>query len=128
LVLRLVDLDRFKLINDCLGHDAGDVLLVATSQRLTTAVRNARQVSRLRGDEFAIFLVEPAVRATVENICSEIIQQVFATVPYNGVVMMTSPSIGIAGVPTDANFLKSLLQAADPALYETKRAGRETWR
>jgi diguanylate cyclase (GGDEF)-like protein len=128
LVLLLVDLDRFKHINDTLGHDAGDALLVATSQRLTSAVRDAGQVFRLGGDEFAILLVEPADRATVEVICREIIEQVFVTVPYNGVDMVTSPSIGIARFPTDADSLKALLKAADLALYEAKRAGRKTWR
>ena len=126
--LLLVDLDRFKQINDSLGHDAGDALLVATSRRLTSAVRDSDQVFRLGGDEFAILLVGRADRATVEVICGRIVQQVSATVSYNGTDMITSPSIGIARFPTDGRSLKSLLKIADLALYEAKREGRKTWR
>lgn len=124
----LIDLDRFKQINDTLGHDAGDALLVATSRRLTSAVRGSDQVFRLGGDEFAILLIGLVDRATVEEICRGIIQQVFAAVSYNGTDMVTSPSIGIARFPTDGRSLKSLLKIADLALYEAKREGRKTWR
>ena len=126
--LLLVDLDRFKQINDTLGHDAGDALLVATSRRLTSAVRDSDKVFRLGGDEFAILLVGLPDRATVEVICRRIIQHVFEAVSYNGTDMVTSPSIGIARFPTDGRSLKSLLKIADLALYEAKREGRKTWR
>jgi diguanylate cyclase (GGDEF)-like protein len=128
MALLLIDLDRFKQINDSLGHDAGDALLVATSRRLVCAVRDSDQVFRLGGDEFAILLVDHLDRPTVEAICGRIIEQVRATVSYNGTDMITSPSIGISIFPMDGRSLKSLLKIADLALYEAKREGRQTWR
>jgi diguanylate cyclase (GGDEF)-like protein len=126
--LLLIDLDRFKQINDSLGHGAGDALLVATSRRLAAAVRDSDQVFRLGGDEFVVLLCDVPDRATVEAVCDRIIQQVFATVSYNGADMITSPSIGIARFPTDGRSLESLFKVADHALYEAKREGRKTWR
>jgi diguanylate cyclase (GGDEF)-like protein len=126
--LLLIDLDRFKQINDTLGHDAGDALLVATARRLTSAVRDCDQVFRMGGDEFVVLLVDIPDQATVEVVCDRIIQQVFAAVVFNGVQMVTSPSIGIARFPTDGRSLGTLLKVADLALYEAKREGRKTWR
>ena len=126
--LLLIDLDRFKLINDTLGHDAGDALLVTTSRRLVSAVRDSDQVFRLGGDEFAVLLIDVPDEATVELICNRIIQQIFATVLFNGVEMITSPSIGIARFPADGQSLETLFKVADLALYEAKREGRKTWR
>jgi diguanylate cyclase (GGDEF)-like protein len=128
LALLLIDLDRFKQINDSLGHDAGDALLIATSRRLRDAVRDSDQVFRLGGDEFAVLLVEIPDRAAVEAVCEKIICEVVAPVPFNGVEMNTSPSIGISRFPVDGRSLTSLLKLADLALYEAKREGRKTWR
>ena len=64
----------------------------------------------------------------MEGICGRIIQQVCATISYNGTEMITSPSIGIARFPTDGRSLESLLKIADLAMYEAKREGRKTWR
>jgi diguanylate cyclase (GGDEF)-like protein len=126
--LLLIDLDHFKQINDSLGHDAGDALLTAISRRLINTVRDSDQVFRLGGDEFAVLLVGHVERGTVEGICGRIIQQVCATISYNGTEMITSPSIGIARFPTDGRSLESLLKIADLAMYEAKREGRKTWR
>jgi diguanylate cyclase (GGDEF)-like protein len=128
LVLLLIDLDRFKQINDTLGHDAGDALLVETSRRLGAAVRTTDHVFRLGGDEFAILLIEPPDRAAVEVVCERIIAGVHVPIAFNGVEMITSPSIGIARCPPDGRSLGSLLKIADLALYEAKRHGRKTWR
>ena len=127
-VLLVIDLDRFKQINDSLGHDAGDALLVATSRRLVSAVRDSDQVFRIGGDEFAVLLLDLVDRDTVEAVCGRIIKQVFAAVSFNGVEMVTSPSIGIARFPTDGRSLETLFKVADLALYEAKREGRKTWR
>jgi diguanylate cyclase (GGDEF)-like protein len=126
--LLLIDLDRFKQINDSLGHDAGDALLVSTSRRLASAVRESDQVFRLGGDEFAVLLIDLPDLAMVEVVCDKIIKEIFAAVSFNGVDMITSPSIGIARFPTDGRSLASLLKVADLALYEAKREGRKTWR
>jgi diguanylate cyclase (GGDEF)-like protein len=128
MALLLIDLDRFKQINDTLGHDAGDALLVATSRRLGSAVRDSDQVFRMGGDEFVVLLVDIPDQAMVEAVCDRIIQQVFAAVSFNGVQMITSPSIGIARFPTDGRSLEMLLKVADLALYQAKREGRKTWR
>ncbi len=128
IALLLIDLDGFKKINDTLGHDAGDALLVATARKLTNAVRDSDLVFRLGGDEFAILLFDLPDRAAVEVACDKVIGEVFTPVPFNGVDMITSPSIGIARFPADSRSLASLLKIADLALYEAKRAGRKTWR
>lgn len=126
--LLLIDLDRFKAINDTHGHDAGDALLIAIARRLRTVVRDADDVFRLGGDEFAILIGDCPDDASVEAVCRRIVAEVSAAVPFNGLKMESSPSIGVAKFPSDCQSLQALLKAADLALYEAKHAGRNTWR
>ena len=126
--LLLIDLDRFKEINDSLGHDAGDALLIEVARRLRAVVRNADDVFRIGGDEFAILCVDLPDDAAVEAVCRRILEKAYAAVPFNGIEMTSSPSIGIARFPVDGESLESLFKAADLALYEAKRGGRNTWR
>jgi len=126
--LLLIDLDRFKQINDTLGHDAGDALLVAVASRLTEAVREVDRVARLGGDEFAVLLSQTDTRDGVETVCRRIVESVAQPVEHRGEVMTTSASIGAVRCPVDANTAEALCQAADRALYASKRAGRNTWR
>jgi len=126
--LLLIDLDRFKAINDTHGHDAGDALLVAIARRLRTVVRDADDVFRLGGDEFAILISDCPDDASVEAVCLRIVAEVSAVVPFNGLKMESSPSIGVAKFPSDCQSLQALMKAADLALYEAKHAGRNTWR
>jgi diguanylate cyclase (GGDEF)-like protein len=126
--LLLIDLDRFKEINDSLGHDAGDALLIEIARRLRAVVRNADDVFRIGGDEFAILCVDFPDDSAVEAVCRKILEKVYAAVPFNGIEMTSSPSIGIARFPADGESLEALFKVADLALYEAKRGGRNTWR
>ena len=124
--LLLIDLDRFKHINDTLGHDAGDALLVAAAERLRAVVRQTDCVARLGGDEFAVLLT-PASDAIVGDVAQRIVDSMRAPIAFGTHAMHVSASIGAAvawrdGVDTDA-----LYKNADTALYCAKEAGRDTW-
>ena len=126
--LLLIDLDGFKKINDTLGHDAGDALLKVTAQRLTSAVRETDQVARLGGDEFAIVLPQTCEFLSVEIVCRRILKSITEPVTFKDKIMRVSASIGSSKCPTQGTTPDSLYKAADLALYEAKRAGRNTWR
>ena len=126
--LLLIDLDHFKQVNDTLGHDAGDALLVETARRLRTIARKADVVARLGGDEFAILLADTAIRSAVDIACGRILEAFDAPVLYGGHTMRTSPSIGVAIFPGDGTTQDELYKSADLALYEAKHEGRNTWR
>jgi diguanylate cyclase (GGDEF)-like protein len=125
--LLLIDLDKFKNINDTLGHDAGDALLVETAHRLTKVVRESDIVARLGGDEFAILLIDTGA-ADVASLCQRIVDAFITPAPFAGAQLRTSPSIGIARYPADGKTADALYKSADLALYEAKRSGRNTWR
>jgi diguanylate cyclase (GGDEF)-like protein len=126
--LLLIDLDHFKQVNDTLGHDAGDALLVETARRLRGIARQADVVARLGGDEFAILLADTAVPSAVDIACRRILDAFDAPVSHEGHEMRTTPSIGIALYPGDGTTQDALYKSADLALYEAKRSGRHTWR
>jgi diguanylate cyclase (GGDEF)-like protein len=126
--LLLIDLDRFKDINDTLGHDAGDALLVEISARLRRAVRGDDQVARLGGDEFAVILVDADNADEIRRICKRIADSFANDVQFNGKQMTASTSVGVAVFPEDGDQEEALYKSADVALYEAKRAGRNTWR
>jgi diguanylate cyclase (GGDEF)-like protein len=126
--LLLIDLDHFKQVNDTLGHDAGDALLVETARRLRNIARKADVVARLGGDEFAILLSDTAVPSAVDIACHRIQEAFDRPILYEGREMRTSPSIGVALFPMDGTTQDQLYKSADLALYEAKRSGRRTWR
>ncbi len=128
IVLLLIDLDRFKLVNDTLGHDAGDALLVEAANRLQSAIRSDDCVARLGGDEFAILLAGGPSAAEVDQICERIAASLALPIVFKGVEMRTSASIGIAVCPEHGSTQDDLYKSADTALYEAKRGGRDTWR
>ena len=128
LTLLLLDLDGFKKINDRLGHDAGDALLVETALRLTHSVRETDHVARLGGDEFAIVLTGACELATVEVICRRILSNIAAPVSYKDATLQISASIGSVQCPSQGTETELLYKSADVALYEAKRSGRNTWR
>ncbi len=122
-----VDLDRFKRINDSLGHAIGDLLLQAVAQRLSQCVRKADTVSRLGGDEFALVL--PGFQRSGDAISVvEKIQAVFDD-PFllNGFEINVSPSIGISLFPEDGEQPHVLLRNADAAMYHAKLLGRNNY-
>jgi diguanylate cyclase (GGDEF)-like protein len=128
LTLLLIDLDGFKQINDQLGHDAGDALLVETALRLTHSVRETDRVARLGGDEFAIVLTGTGELLSVEIICHRILNTLAAPFTYKGETLQVSASIGSVQCPSQGMTTETLYKAADVALYEAKRSGRNTWR
>jgi diguanylate cyclase (GGDEF)-like protein len=128
LTLLLLDLDGFKKVNDQFGHDAGDALLVETALRLTHSVRETDHVARLGGDEFAIVLTGAGELAAVEIICRRILSSIAAPCSYKDVTLQVSASIGSVQCPTQGTETETLYKAADVALYEAKRSGRNTWR
>nr|WP_315248903.1 diguanylate cyclase [uncultured Duganella sp.] len=125
--LLLIDLDRFKPVNDTLGHDAGDALLAATAERLRAAVREADRPFRLGGDEFAVLLSQTAERDTLEPVCARILANLAAPLPHGAAVIEISASIG-AAVHCAGDSHEQLYKRADIALYDAKAAGRNTWR
>jgi diguanylate cyclase (GGDEF)-like protein len=125
--LLLVDLDGFKKINDTLGHDAGDALLVTIALRLKHAVRGADRVSRLGGDEFAVILSQTSELASVELVCRRILTSLAEPVAFKDTLMRVTGSIGSAQCPSQGSSTDSLYKAADTALYDAKRSGRNKW-
>jgi diguanylate cyclase (GGDEF)-like protein len=125
--LLLIDLDRFKPVNDTFGHDAGDALLVATAERLRAAVREADRPYRLGGDEFAVLLSQTRDRETLEPVCARILADLAAPLRHGDAVIEISASIGAAVYSTEDDH-EQLYKRADLALYQAKGAGRSTWR
>lgn len=126
--LILVDLDKFKVINDTLGHDAGDALLIEAAGRLVSSVRDTDSVARLGGDEFAILLAGHVDAKSLEVLCGRVIGAVAAPILFAGRTIETSASLGVALFPDNGQTQDELYKAADLALYAAKRGGRNTWR
>ena len=122
--LLFIDLDRFKEINDTLGHDRGDMLLVEIASRLKRAVREVDTVSRLSGDEFTIILGQIDDQISVQRVCQKIIDVLLEPVELDGESVSVSASIGVSFYPEDAADIESLQRNADQAMYEAKNKGR----
>lgn len=125
--LLLIDFDRFKAINDTFGHDAGDAFLVEASQRLRAAIRAGDRVARLGGDEFAILLSGEHTEDGVVRVCNRIVQSFASDVPFHGIRLTASASIGVASFPQHGCTQEEIYKCADLALYEAKRMGRNMW-
>jgi diguanylate cyclase (GGDEF)-like protein len=125
--LLLIDLDRFKEVNDTQGHDAGDALLMAVARRLSQSVREIDCVARLGGDEFAVLLAKSGERALVDPVCRRIVDSLREPIEHRGGRLQASASIGVASCRGDCSG-EDLYKAADVALYEAKREGRDGWR
>jgi diguanylate cyclase (GGDEF)-like protein len=125
--LLLIDLDRLKHINDTLGHDVGDALLIEAAIRLQAAVRKSDCVARLGGDEYAVLLTQNPAAADIEAVCKRIVESFELEVTVNGVSVRTSPSIGVAVFPDHGTAQDRLYKSSDLALYEAKRMGGNTW-
>lgn len=126
--LMFIDLDRFKEVNDTLGHEAGDELLKEVAARLTRIVRESDTVARLGGDEFTVMLSVVDSLAGVNLVAEKIIQDLSKEYALEGNKAHISASIGITIFPEDGCDTKSLLQNADQAMYAAKSAGRQTYR
>lgn len=123
-----VDLDRFKKVNDTLGHIAGDAVLRQVAQRLRDSVRDVDTVSRLGSDEFVVLL--PGVLSVAEAgaVADRVLAEFEPPFHVDGHDLVVGASIGIAVAPGDGDSFATLLKAADTAMYEAKAAGRRTVR
>ncbi|WP_116363924.1 diguanylate cyclase domain-containing protein [Parahaliea mediterranea] len=130
--LLLIDLNRFKAVNDSLGHEAGDALLVHVARQLQQAVRSADTVARLGGDEFIVILHRVSERQQAEAIIEKIRRHLQAsTLPWHDEVIHPSISIGYAACYGQDTSVKELLARADEMMYSTKRRQAEVispWR
>jgi diguanylate cyclase (GGDEF)-like protein len=126
--LLFIDLDRFKIINDSLGHDAGDMLLVEIAGRLRSALRASDVVARLGGDEFVVILEETAERHDVERVAGELLSALSQPLQLSGHECHTTASIGIAMYPSDGADMQTLTKNADMAMYLAKEDGKNGFR
>ena len=121
-----IDLDRFKAINDTLGHHIGDGLLRSVAGRLTQAVRSRDTVSRLGGDEFVVVMRDVAGREDVQQLVERrLIPLIRQSHPVEGHELNVSCSVGIAVYPEDGSDIDELMRRADAAMYEAKTTGRD---
>ena len=123
----MLDLDRFKEVNDSLGHQAGDQLLKEVAQRLTGCVRESDTVSRLGGDEFVVLLAETAGPEDAEIAARKILAALGRPFLLQGHEARIGVSIGVSVFPEDGADADSLLRTADEAMYRVKRAGRNNF-
>jgi diguanylate cyclase (GGDEF)-like protein len=128
LALMFIDLDRFKWVNDNLGHDAGDELLQQVADRLTACVREADTVARLGGDEFTVILPEVVDQQVIERVAQRMLSELATPFVLLGDQEVTiSGSIGIALYPQDSDDLDTLLKHADSAMYLAKNGGKNNY-
>ena len=122
-----IDLDRFKIINDTLGHGAGDELLRVVSARLKSALRASDVVARLGGDEFVVMLQELGDATQVSTAARKILSAVIKPVPIAGQECRVTASIGISMFPADATDESTLMKNADAAMYLAKEEGKNNF-
>ena len=122
--LLLVDLDRFKLVNDTLGHAIGDQLLVEVGRRLQGAVGSGDRVGRIGGDEFAIVWNGGVDRDVLSALSDHIVAELSKSISIGAATLHVGATIGIAICPSDGTREEQLMRSADLALYRAKEAGR----
>jgi diguanylate cyclase (GGDEF)-like protein/PAS domain S-box-containing protein len=128
LALLFIDLDLFKEVNDSLGHEAGDSLLVKAAERLAASVRESDTVARMGGDEFTAILPKIDSLEDVERVAALIVTALSAPFNINGTMITISASVGVAIYPDDAKNATELLSQADRAMYVAKAQGRGCYR
>ena len=121
--LMLLDLDRFKLVNDTFGHDMGDELLKAVSERLKTCVREVDTVARMGGDEFTIILEGVSSEQNILVVAKRITESIATPFELKGHCISIGISIGITIYPQDDHPVDELLKHADTAMYQAKQRG-----
>ncbi|MDQ1835002.1 bifunctional diguanylate cyclase/phosphodiesterase [Massilia scottii] len=123
----LIDLDRFKFVNDSMGHKAGDVVLMTVAARLRTALRESDTVARLSGDEFVAILTEHAEERLQADVVQRLMDAVAQPVPLGSKEFFVTCSIGVAVFPTPDTPAGSLIEHADIAMYRAKKLGRNNF-
>ncbi len=125
--LLFLDLDRFKNINDTVGHDAGDLLLQVIAERLKNSVRETDMVARLGGDEFVLLITDVKKTESVALIAQKILDSVRQVVTINGQEIYITTSVGLSIFPHDGQNMQALMKNADLALYRAKEQGRNNY-
>ncbi|AEI75392.1 diguanylate cyclase/phosphodiesterase [Cupriavidus necator N-1] len=128
LALLFIDLDRFKEVNDTLGHDQGDLLLLEAARRIAASVRASDTVARLAGDEFTVILSAVGDAGVAGGIAEAILERIAAPYHLAGELVVVSASIGVATYPKDADNAEDLLVCADQAMFAAKEEGRNRWK
>lgn len=123
----MIDLDRFKLVNDSLGHSAGDELLREVARRLTAALRTIDTVARMGGDEFLVLASGVGDAESAAGIAGKIVEALRTPIRLRDLDLSVSPSIGISLFPRDGADAGRLVARADEAMYSAKRAGGNTF-
>jgi len=127
LAVIFIDLDRFKTINDSLGHHLGDRLLFEVAGRLKSALDPGDLVARPGGDEFVVVLSQAGSYAEVAQVAEKLAQTICQPFLINGCELLTTPSIGISMFPDDGDSAETLLKHADAAMYHAKALGRNNY-
>lgn len=127
ILLMYIDLDNFKLINDTLGHSAGDQVLIESSKRLLSSLRKTDTISRLGGDEFLLILPDIENNQHAIHLAAKILALFEQPFQIQGQVFFSSTSIGLSVYPHDGNTPETLLKCADMALYRVKDSGRNSF-
>ena len=122
-----IDLDRFKHINDTLGHEAGDELLKVISRRLTGLLRGGDMVARLGGDEFVVLIESCVDPAALSKVASRLLTELCEPLPLSGRTAQISGSVGVALYPQDGQDAATLLKNADTAMYLAKSRGKNNF-
>ncbi|MEG3835780.1 EAL domain-containing protein [Microcoleus sp. B4-C5] len=127
LAVIFLDLDRFKNVNDTLGHPVGDLLLQSVSRRLTNCLRVGDSMARWGGDEFTVLLYNINTPEEATKICQLIIQSLSTPFDFEGLELYIKASLGIALAPYDGEDAETLLKNADAAMYKAKQKGRNNY-
>jgi len=123
-----LDLDGFKVINDTLGHDAGDALLCEVAKRIVACVRDSDTVARMGGDEFTVILSNVRTPDSKDRVAKEIIEALARPFTINGKNCSVSVSIGISIYPDNGKTAEQLVKLADAAMYLAKNSGKNCYR
>lgn len=126
--LLYIDLDHFKQVNDTHGHNAGDELLKAAAQRMTTCVRGVDTIARLGGDEFVVLVPDTNGADDVRVIARKLLETLSPPYEIEGHAVVSTPSIGISLYPDDGSTWKELMKHADTAMYQAKQSGRANFK
>ncbi|EKT4482413.1 EAL domain-containing protein [Pseudomonas putida] len=128
MAILFIDMDRFKSINDSLGHKIGDLLLQAVAGRIQRLLEPGDEASRFGGDEFVVLLAGERSEDQINAWVRELVQRLSATYALDGQEVNTSPSVGVSICPRDGQDIDSLIRSADAAMYSAKQAGRAQYR
>ncbi|WP_211251296.1 bifunctional diguanylate cyclase/phosphodiesterase [Marinospirillum insulare] len=123
-----IDLDRFKDINDTMGHEAGDALLIHTTSNLQSLIKEKHLLARLGGDEFAILVKNVASKKKLSNYASKVVRVVTKPFHYGGATFNITCSVGVATGDVNLSDASQMLRQADMAMYRAKHAGKNTYR